>query len=570
MAVEQNPRAQVLDLSRPGAVTVEIEVAEAAEVLMSICALADRGDHDTFDLGAEWLQAQLESVPAGPRDEVDALRLGDMKVAAHLLGIVYETPQPADVRRLHGAARGDRSGRAEAAPLRPLRHVVGHIPPDIVESAARGDEAAIDKVLEALAEWSDKHELYRGLLQMDGLEVKSRIVDLLPRWYEHVFAPHEQEWRAAAERDAESKRALAKRHSPEQLVELAARGYQYSPPAAIRRLVFFPSWFMRPWVILWEHKSTKIFCYPIAPAPEEGASPAEVARVYKALGDEGRLKLLRRLSDGPMKLSEAAAELGVAKSTAHHHLAILRQAGFVTIRDEDENVYSLRTRPAADRRPADRLPRRLEVLGDERVEDAVDPAVAAAVRLPLDALADEARALRVPLRPLVEAVDLELDPVEAELVDQVALEAAGRPRRRGGGRGSRDGRRGRRRATIRLRRLRQLPAPSRRRARRRARRSIDAAAPPDPARSSATTPVAVVGPGGGEERAHVLVGVELDEEVDVGVGRPAGSRRSRPDGGGLAPPAGARRLRRARRRRGSARARRASAAVIASSRSTAP
>ena len=85
-----------------------------------------------------------------------------------------------------------------------------------------------------------------------------------------------------------------------------------------------------------------IFCYPIAPA-EAGASPAEVARVYKALGDEGRLKLLRRLSDGPMKLSEAAAELGVAKSTAHHHLAILRQAGFVTIRDEDENVYSLRT-----------------------------------------------------------------------------------------------------------------------------------------------------------------------------------------------------------------------------------
>ena len=98
---------------------------------------------------------------------------------------------------------------------------------------------------------------------------------------------------------------------------------------------------MRPWVVLWEHRSTKIFCYPIAPA-EEGASPAEVARVYKALGDEGRLKLLRRLTDGPLKLSEAAAELGVAKSTAHHHLAILRQAGFVAVRDDDDKVYTLR------------------------------------------------------------------------------------------------------------------------------------------------------------------------------------------------------------------------------------
>ena len=213
MAVEQNTRAQVLDLSRPGAVTVEIEVAEAAEVLMSICAVADRGDHDTFDLGAEWLETQLESVPDDLREQVLELRLGDMKVAAHLLGIVYETPSPRTF-----AAFMERLEAIDPVELK--LHLFGHydttsghIPHDIVESAARGDEASIDQVLEALAEWSDKHELYRGILQMDGLEVKSRIVDLLPRWYEHVFAPHEQEWREAAERDAEAKRALAKRLS---------------------------------------------------------------------------------------------------------------------------------------------------------------------------------------------------------------------------------------------------------------------------------------------------------------------------------------------------------------------
>ena len=38
MAVEQR-RSQVLDLSRPGTVGVEIDVAEAAEVLMSIALL---------------------------------------------------------------------------------------------------------------------------------------------------------------------------------------------------------------------------------------------------------------------------------------------------------------------------------------------------------------------------------------------------------------------------------------------------------------------------------------------------------------------------------------------------
>jgi DNA-binding transcriptional ArsR family regulator len=342
MAVERSPRAPVLDLGQRGGVQVEIDVAEAAEVLMSICAVADRDDHDTFDLGAEWLRARLETVPADLREGIDALRLGSMKIAAHLLGIVWELPRPRTF-----ASFMERLAATD--PIELKLHLFGHfdttshlLAGDVVERAARGDRDAIDRVLDEVAEYSDKHALYRDLLELDAPEVKERLLDVLPRWHDHVFAPHAEEWRSAAEHDAEAKRALAARHTPEQLVELATRGYQYSPPPAIRTLAFFPSWFMRPWVILWEHRSTKIFCYPIAAPAEEGTSPAEVARVYKALGDEGRLRLLRRLSEGPMKLGEAAAELGVAKSTAHHHLAILRQAGFVTIRDEDEKIYSLR------------------------------------------------------------------------------------------------------------------------------------------------------------------------------------------------------------------------------------
>lgn len=342
MAVERKAPAPVLDLSRPTGIEVEIDVAEAAEVLMSICALGDPGDYDTFDLGTHWLTARRETVPQELLDDVDELMLGSMKVAAHLLGIVYETPPP----RTFAAFME----RLEATdPIELKLHLFGHydtttnhLPPDVVDRAARGEPEAVEAFLETLAEWADKQELVRTLLDLGAEDVKARLVNLLPRWYEEVFTPQAQDWRDAAERDAEAKRALLATHRPEQLVELATSGYQYAPPAAIRTIVLFPSWWMRPWVILWEHKSTKIFCYPIAPAPEEGASPAEVARVYKALGDEGRLKLLRRLKDGPLKLSEAAAELGVAKSTAHHHLAILRQAGFVTIRDEDENVYSLR------------------------------------------------------------------------------------------------------------------------------------------------------------------------------------------------------------------------------------
>jgi DNA-binding transcriptional ArsR family regulator len=344
MAIERSSRSPILDLSRPTGVDVEIDVAEAAEVLLSICALGDRADYDTFDLGPDWLNAKLATVPPELLQTVDELTLGSGKVAAHLLGIVLETPRPRTFASF--------LERLEATdPIELKLHLFGrysgpspHLPsPEVIERAARGDAEAKEAFLAPLLEYSDKYESVRALLELDEHEVKQRLVEVLPRWYEHVFLPHEPEWREAAERDVEAKRVLARSHSPEQLAELATRGYQYAPTPDIHTLAFFPSWWMRPWVILWEHEGTKIFGYPIGGAREaESGSPAELARVYKALGDEGRLRLLRRLSDGPVTLGEAAAELGLTKSTAHHHLAILRHAGFVNIRDEEENVYSLR------------------------------------------------------------------------------------------------------------------------------------------------------------------------------------------------------------------------------------
>ena len=347
MAVERTKRSPVLDLSRPAGIEVEIDVAEAAEVLMSICALGDFADHDTFDLGADWLRDRIETVPPDLLEAVDELGLGSLKVAAHLLGIVLETPKPRTF-----AAFLERLAATDPVELKlhlfgyygsSFSHLAG---PDVIERAARGDAEARELFLRSLAEFSDKHETYGELLELGGEEVKARLLDLLPRWYEHVFLPSEPEWREAAERDAEAKREQARKRSPEQLVELATRGYQYTPAPEIRTLAFFPSWWMRPWVILWEHRGVKLFCYPIAPPAEEAGagSPAELARVYKALGDEKRLRLLKRLNDGPLTLGQAATELGLAKSTAHHHLAILRHAGFVSIREEDDKVYSLRLR----------------------------------------------------------------------------------------------------------------------------------------------------------------------------------------------------------------------------------
>ena len=340
MAVEQK-RSQVFDLSRPGAVSVEIDVSEAAEVLMSMAAVFDEED-DTFDLGRAHLEAARASISPRVAELVERVSFGVEKCPAYLLGFVFELPAPRTfatfLEHLHATEAID-------IKLHLLGyHGAGHhlASPDVIKRAASGDQEAVAELTAALADYGVKKEVALRLLELGADAVKETLLELLPLWYEEVFLPHSDGWRQAAERDAETKRKLAPTHTPEQLVELATSGYQYAPGPGIRTLVFFPSWWMRPWVILWEHKSSRIFCYPIRAETADGTSPAELARLYKALGDEGRLRLLRRLAESSLRLSEAATELGVAKSTAHHHLAILRHAGLVTIRDEDENVYSLR------------------------------------------------------------------------------------------------------------------------------------------------------------------------------------------------------------------------------------
>jgi len=120
-------------------------------------------------------------------------------------------------------------------------------------------------------------------------------------------------------------------------------GIQYTAPPEIHAVVFFPSWWFRPWVMMSEHKNLRIFNYSTgAAAADDGVDYGDLARLYKALGDEKRLALLRMLRRGPIALGQAAREVGLSKSTTHHHLAILRHAGLVLIRQDDEKSYSLR------------------------------------------------------------------------------------------------------------------------------------------------------------------------------------------------------------------------------------
>lgn len=319
-------------------------MAEASELLMSLAALL--GDHppEDFELGPRLVEIRAAIAP-----ELVALASeifgGGEGAAALLLGQVYETPAPRTV--------ADFLAHLEAADPLDLRlallgyYTRGHhvAQPETIRRAAEGDAASVEELMASLGEWKAKAQFVERVLALGGDGLKAQLLELLIRWNTDVFEPSLAEIRPLLERDAEEKRALATSLPPGEFVVRATSGIEYVAPPEIHALVFFPTYWFRPWVMLSEHKNARIFAYGIgndSPAEATTADLAELARLYKALGDEKRLALLRLLHRGPAALGVAAREIGLSKSTTHHHLAILRQAGLVLIRQEEENSYSLR------------------------------------------------------------------------------------------------------------------------------------------------------------------------------------------------------------------------------------
>lgn len=335
---------RVVDVSRPGqALAVEIDASEAAELLLSIATVLVDEDRDTYEIDA----ARIDEIRAATPPELlrQAGELLPDKTSALLLGLVYTTPKPRTASAFleHFAATD---------PVEIRLHLLGYYvrghqvtDPETMRRAAEGDADAIRALVDAAAEYVDPDKcatMERAVLT-EPVEGKRALLDLLTGWYEHVLPQIAPDFASLAERDAEAKRELVRSVPPEQIVERLAPGIQWVPGPELDRVVLFPAYSPRPWVYMSEYKRVKIFCYPITLDREKSppGSPAELVRIYKALGDEKRLKLLKLLQTGPISLTEAAQEVGLAKSTTHHHLAILRQAGFVLIQEGDD-MYKLR------------------------------------------------------------------------------------------------------------------------------------------------------------------------------------------------------------------------------------
>jgi DNA-binding transcriptional ArsR family regulator len=209
-----------------------------------------------------------------------------------------------------------------------------------------GDREAIDEFLRTShPEWEPWTTYLRAVLDCSGADLKNDLLSVIEEWADRVWKPESLTIMPIIERDAEAKRDLVRELPLEDFVRTATNGVEYTPRPGVERLVMIPSFINRPVVTFTEFGEVLLVFFPVADesvSADADAPPLRLVRLSKALGDEKRLRILRALADGEKSLMELADMFGVAKTTMHHHMIVLRSAGLISV-GVGAKRYRLRT-----------------------------------------------------------------------------------------------------------------------------------------------------------------------------------------------------------------------------------
>jgi DNA-binding transcriptional ArsR family regulator len=338
---------KVVDLTAPRReLRVRIDPSPAYDFVASLFLLERAEPSLEFDIPRRWVDRARAALGVELRADLSLLlaprtrSLGLVGVMEHTPGLsvrgfikrVAATPADVLVELMLAESLADRA----ALPL--LRAAIG-----------RGSDA-VEKYMAATDPELDRRAL-RRLIELPPSEVKARMVRLLREGYARVYAEKEGEIAPLLARDAA---ALARRQATtggSELVERATGGHVVGPEIPLVGVVLAPTYYFRPYNLITAYHGVRVYIYPIEMSRGGDAPPPDLIRLYKALGDETRLKILRLLAGREMYLQELATALGVSHVTVLHHMAVLRAAHLVQV-VERENFKHYRLRADCAREAA--------------------------------------------------------------------------------------------------------------------------------------------------------------------------------------------------------------------------
>jgi DNA-binding transcriptional ArsR family regulator len=212
--------------------------------------------------------------------------------------------------------------------------------PELSEAARKaihGDAQAYESLCSQLEHWKG-----HPVLPDDFADLAPTVRQALHTWLP-IFEPVEARIGRILLRDVADRRLDEATADPMGFIERITNGIRMVPETRTRRIVLAPSYFGRPYNSLTKAGELTLICYPVEDAALGGAGrsipPAGTVRLYRALGDETRLRILRLLAERDRYLTELATELDLSKPTISHHLAHLRSAGLVTLHEQGNLTY---------------------------------------------------------------------------------------------------------------------------------------------------------------------------------------------------------------------------------------
>lgn len=297
--------------------SVDVDFAPAYELIVSLVAYRANKEHKTLALGPAWAAQVRDRLPAPVVPDIDAA--DGMSLLPLLIPLIWRAP-----------CRLDAGAFVEWLRAMAVDEVVERLAPYI----AAGD-------------WPTEPDV--------GVQ-RDRCVHILGLWHDHYFRRLDTEIIAGLDHDAIAWRRLLATMPPQDLVEEATRGVYLEPTPAVDSVLLIPQYHYCPWTIYHRFGRLKIYLYPadtsrVAP----GDLPPDLMRTTRALSDESRMRILRFLATGAYSFTDVVRQTGLAKSTVHQHLGVLRAAGLVRVHDGGRHAGTYSLRPHTIQRLGDQL-----------------------------------------------------------------------------------------------------------------------------------------------------------------------------------------------------------------------
>jgi DNA-binding transcriptional ArsR family regulator len=315
---------------------VRVVTGAAFELVAELAAFTSGPARGSLDSGKVWIREVR--VAAGPELVRRVERFG-LGVYAELATLALEAPEPRDVDDLLATIRSIGAGAFRRRLLGVDSAMTRSMVSDgAIERAIDGDAAARDEMRTVFGVDRGARLALDRVLETPPNDLHDELLGVVADWSEHVlprFLPAALE--AIARETATRETQLAGEVGGRSVVMAATRGVAYDPPAWIRSIVLAPTVAMRPFIVPMELGETALFLSSVADEAFEvdpTAPPRQLVKIAAALGDERRLRVLYVLRGGELTATEIAEQIGVDRTSLHHHLGILRSAGLLTIRDD--------------------------------------------------------------------------------------------------------------------------------------------------------------------------------------------------------------------------------------------